>query len=250
MATFSRREQSNKRSYFIDRAQNLPYIPFYTTPLGFALAHSNEQIFTIKRNSLVPRVALVFNEGTSTENAGYIKSQADLLKNQGIKIIAVAIGSDTSIQQLSQVVSDPHTDIIQVTDHDSIFDKVNEITKKVCHLNARVYFDRKESILSGKLDYRYFELDIRGRRSDLIEIEVEELNGITNLYYSFTNKNPTYETSEKFYKTTRKRSESSEKIISSSLIFVDPGVEKVYFTIEGIAVSNQINLIVKNIDFN
>ena len=245
-ATLTRKEQSNKKTYFIERAQKLPYIPFYTTPLGYALAQSSEQIFNSRRDTYVPRVAVLFNEGSSTEDLSYITNQANNLKSQGVEIFAVSIGNESNDQQLRSIVSSP-SNLIKVDSHEFIFEKLTEITHKICSVNIPVYLDRVENILTGKYDYRYFKLDLTGLRSDIIQIEIEEKTGYSVVFHSFEEKNPTFENSKSFYK---KSSMKSEKVITDSYItIVPPGATTLYFTIEGIGEINELNLLAQNIIF-
>jgi hypothetical protein len=245
-ATLTRKEQANKKTYFIERAQRLPYIPFYTTPLGFALAQSSEQIFNSRRDTYVPRVAVVFNEGSSTEDMSYISQQANNLKSQGVEIFAVSIGAESNDQQLGSIVSHP-SNLIKVDSHEFIFEKLTEITHKICSVNIPVYLDKLENILTGKYDYRYFKLDLTNLKSDLIQIDIEDKNGYSVVFHSFTEKNPTYENSESFYKKSSTR--SGKSVTDSYLALVPPGADALYFTIEGLGETNEVDLLVKNIIF-
>jgi hypothetical protein len=241
MLGFSLREQSNKKPFFISKTQQLPYMPYLTTPLVSTLLQSNQNIFSIKRDENVPRVAVVFNDQASDEPLSQIVQEANNLKNQGIEIFVVGIGNYVNMDQLNAIASSP-SNVITVQNHQFIYEKISEITEKICKVNSRVYLDREESFNLDQNDFRYFKLDFPVG-TEYLEIELNELDGLTDIYYSFSYQNPTFENSDNMFRKVIKRG-----ITSSFLIDVTPNTNLLYFTVHGIEKNNEIKVIVRKID--
>jgi len=62
--SLSKKDQVNKkRAFYVDRIKSLPYLPFFNTPLVGAFQMSSERMFFNREDgTLVPRVALLFND--------------------------------------------------------------------------------------------------------------------------------------------------------------------------------------------
>jgi hypothetical protein len=241
MLGFSLRDQSNKKPFFIGKTQQLPYMPYLRTPLVSAILQSNQHIFSIKRDENVPRIAVIFNDQSSDEPLSQIAQEANNLKNQGVEIFVVAIGNYVDINQLNAIASSPNN-IIRVQGHQFIYEKISEITEKICKVNSQVYLGREESINLSENDFRYFKLSFPVG-IEYLEIEVNEFNGLTDVYYSFSFQNPTYENSDNMFRKVTKRG-----ITSSFLVDVPSNTNLLYFTVHGIDKMNEIKFVVRQID--
>ena len=68
LGSLSKKDQS-LTSFSINRAQQLPYIPYEVAPIAIALAEARKSIFYLKRDSVqtLPRIAVLFNESPDTD---------------------------------------------------------------------------------------------------------------------------------------------------------------------------------------
>lgn len=240
---FSLREQSNKKPFFLSKTQQIPYMPYLTSPLSSALSFSSSSIFSVRResNELVPRLAVLVNDQSSGESLSSISAAASNLKNQGIEVFVVGIGEHTDMQQLNTIASDS-SHVIKVENHQFIYEKINEITEKICKANAVMSLEKDELIKLGRDEFRYFKVSLK--LSSFLEIEINEYDeSKSNLYYSFSYQNPTLENSETNFKRVIKRD-----LTSNYLIEVPPATNILYLTIQGIEKFNQIKINVREID--
>lgn len=249
--SIAKKEQIRRdRKFYIDRVKQLPYMPFETTPLLATLQYSNEKIFSIKReeNSLLPRIAVLFNDIKGNDDLNLIQQEAFKLKSQGVEVFTVGIGSSVDYQQLGTIASDS-SHVIRVRDHKSIYESISEIAQNICTVYSKMSLDKEELVTTGKDDYRYFRIDLNNLQSPLIEIRVSNLIGVTDVYYSFSERTPTLENSDRKFQIKKKI--VNTKIIETSLIFVVPSTDHstLYFTIAGIEENNTVTVIVKNDDF-
>lgn len=97
---------------------------------------------------------------------------------------------------------------------------------------------------------RYFKIDLTNLISTFFTIEIIESVGMTDVYYSFEERNPTLENSENFYRKKFAK-HADEKSISNFFLIEAPSmnVKTLYFTIVGVDDENEIQFTVKNEDF-
>jgi collagen type XII alpha len=88
------------------------------TDTGLALEHLHSQVFLalMGDRSAAPNLAIVITDGKSSDNIATV-THASILKQQGVHIIAIGIGSTTDITELHQIASDPtYENVFNVND--------------------------------------------------------------------------------------------------------------------------------------
>ena len=129
-------------SLYSDQVYNYFYLNTYTTiaqmiadinttPLpnhggtdtGGALEHLHNQVFQASHGdrNTAPNIVIVITDGKSTDNAHTVQ-QANMLKNQGVHIIVVGVGSLIDTVELHQMASDPtFENVFNVYDFNDLF---------------------------------------------------------------------------------------------------------------------------------
>ena len=138
---------------------------------------------------------------------------------------------------------------ISVKNHESIYESISDILENVCTSYALMSFDKKESVNIGENDYRYFKINFPSLTYPFIEIELNELEGYTRVFYSFTNRNPTQENSQSIYKQSKRYNNSKSAI--KVLLFEAPSMnlKSLYITVVGTEKVNKADILVRNVEF-
>jgi hypothetical protein len=185
-------------SSFIDTDQdksriigNVNYIMPYLGGMratGDALARARQIFFDYPRKD-IPRVVVLFTDGASNAGANVI-TEADLLKNQGVAILTVGIGSQINHAELNAISTIPlYTYKKLIASYKDLaidrYAAINEITKTVCKTPA--FIMPRQKVLAQKLfveknELRYYEVDITSKApGDIILIELNSITGICSV---------------------------------------------------------------------
>lgn len=78
----------------------------------------------------VPKIAIVFTDGQSTDRRTTAE-QARLLKNMGVRVLSIGIGSGVNNQELVTIASLPE-DVFQVTNFDVLSTIQKQVTNTTC----------------------------------------------------------------------------------------------------------------------
>jgi hypothetical protein len=244
--TLNKAEQTRGKKYFVDRTQNIPFVPYNDCPLSKALSKVRDRLFESKASMPTPRTLILFTEGSNDEGVQSSIDEARLLKNEGVEIIVIGIGSKTNLQELRSIASKANSEYVyQVPDHRSLFSVIVDLNQKICTSNKRISLNSVDSLTLIDNDYRYFEMSLSGQ--ELIEVEIVEKVGSVNFFYSFSFKTPLFETSETAKQITK--TSSGRDTISTYLVMVPNGATVLYFTIEGKKNINEFTLSLKPFDF-
>ena len=245
-------QNKKKRQFYVDKAKELPYMPFLNTPFVETLHLTTKNMFNIESNEnddyIKPKIAVLFNDNKSNEDLNLIRQAANELKSKNVQVYTIGIGNSYGIQQLQTIASDENN-FLTVKSHESIYESISDILENVCTSFALMSFDKKESVNIGENDYRYFRINFSSLTYPFIEIELNELEGYTKVFYSFTNRNPTQENSQSIYKQSKRYNNS--KSATKVLFFEAPSMnlKSLYITVVGIEKVNKAEIIVRNVEF-
>ena len=141
-----------------------------------------------------PKVLITITDGESTEEEQTI-IESIRLKKREINMVSVGVG-DAKLKELFELSSTPN-DQYYVNNFDQILTIIKEISRTACAQPAEV---EEESPIVTKVEkntYRYFKYPLKPLDDDSGEmvlkdftIELEELVGSAELYFSFDNNNP------------------------------------------------------------
>jgi len=149
---------------------------------------------------------------------------------------------------------------MHVDDYESLFQITNELSQRVCSVQAEMKFNVRINVTCDKDEMRYFKLSTKNLNKDFIEVYKFEIKGDAILYYSFTFKNP-----NNIYNDGRrgvdndlldlKRSvytQREEKEEFPSLFFYAEknAEEYVYVSMRCVKSKNEIQILLKNVDFD
>jgi hypothetical protein len=244
-------QNKKKRQFYVDKAKELPYMPFLNTPFVETLRLTTKNMLNIQSSDddyIKPKVAVLFNDNQSNEDLNLIRQAANELKSKNVQVYTIGIGNSYDIQQLKTIASDENN-FISVKNHESIYESISDILENVCTSYALMSFDKKESVNIGENDYRYFKINFPSLTYPFIEIELNELEGYTRVFYSFTNRNPTQENSQSIYKQSKRYNNSKSAI--KVLFFEAPSMnlKSLYITVVGTEKVNKAQIKVRNVEF-
>jgi len=244
-------QNKKKRQFYVDKAKELPYMPFLNTPFVETLRLTTKNMLNIQSSDddyIKPKVAVLFNDNQSNEDLNLIRQAANELKSKNVQVYTIGIGNSYDIQQLKTIASDENN-FISVKNHESIYESISDILENVCTSYALMSFDKKESVNIGENDYRYFKINFPSLTYPFIEIELNELEGYTRVFYSFTNRNPTQENSQSIYKQSKRYNNSKSAI--KVLLFEAPSMnlKSLYITVVGTEKVNKADILVRNVEF-
>ena len=249
--TLSQKDQVNKkRQFYVDRVKQLPYMPFTTSPLAKTLELTSEKMFLAKRpdKSIVPRLAVLFNDNRGDESMSEIIKEANEMKQKGIELYTVAIGESVDENQLKAIASSP-LNMFKVSSHQSIYSEIGNILQSFCTAHAIMYLDKPELIKSGRDDHRYFKIELTDVKSESIEIKVDNLEGMSSIYWSLNERNPTWENSGTYLKSATRLDITSGKTTGNLLVNLpDVSARTLYFTVVGETDVNEVNVVFRNSD--
>ena len=220
--------QQRTKSSFIEKVQDLPFVSYPYSPLYDGLIRSSEELFNQQRSYLVSRVAVLFNDAKSNPASSNLTNAAALLKKENVDVVVVGIGSEVSDSELRQIASDPSY-VIKVPSYEDLYTDLELITQTVCTTNARVAVDSEQTLKMSINEYRYYKANVAGITSMFIQIELTELRGKANLYYSYEDRNPLTDSYGGLTKTTR---DETTNAITNYYLIMNTGMPEIYFTIQ------------------
>lgn len=238
----------------VDRLIDLFYIPYPFSPIASALSKSSRELFRPSgRSYLVPQVALLVNDAASNPPAD-LGPAARELADRNIEVIALGIGNAIDLNELKVATNNKEQNIIHINSYKSLYENIDTIVQKVCSLSVEFSLNEVYHQRLGSYDYRYFKTNLRGIKSSFIEFKVDELqsNNKVNLYYSFEIKNPVKENSGRFASTrqeTTRMADQSLRVSNYHLAYVPSGKTEIYYTLETLDRSANVDLVVYEIDF-
>ncbi len=149
----------------------------------------------------IPKVVITITDGLS-DNPGSTKTQANRLKRREINMISVGVGDNSVTEELLTLSSTPNNQYY-VENYDKILNIINEIRTTTCQQPATIQEQTNVVSKVEKDTYKYFKYSIKSTNRtlprnfdnetsymDQFTIELQEILGSCNLFFSFEEKNP------------------------------------------------------------
>lgn len=212
-----------------------------TTATGDAIYAARTSIFTTTRG-IVPRLAIVFTDGQS--NTGRpVATEAQLLKDEGVDIFAVGIGSGINDAELDTIASVPKSTYkLHISGYNALYAAVNNITQIACNTNAFIPLFTIINVDTPLNQQKFYQANLQKYpKGGYAQIKVKHNTGRTNFYYSTTEKNP--KTSNPFGRSTT-LTNTNEYLVS-----IPAGTPRLYLTAHGIENLNKADFEVQFFSF-
>ena len=125
--------QYNTTEEFAKAVDALPYEKG-STRIDRALDLAATDIFPKARGS-VPKLALLITDGKQTRESDAIglKEASEPLRQAGVRVLALGIGSDVDRNEL-RLVTETDDDVVMATDFEDLLLKIGNLTNRVCEL--------------------------------------------------------------------------------------------------------------------
>ncbi len=141
----------------------------------------------------VPKVVLVVTDGASTDNTKTLE-EAARIKRRGFNIITVGVGQFLNIEELIDMASSP-SDQYLANNFDQISLILSSLSKSTCQQPAEIKVEKEITASVPKDAYKYFKYSLKPNETNqtiprVFTIQLEQLSGVTDLYFSFTEENP------------------------------------------------------------
>ena len=137
----------------------------------------------------VTPVLFVVTDGISSNQSATILA-AQVLKDQGIIVVSVGVGSQPDLGELHAICTPPVSEnYFPISNYGALNQKLSQLTSRSCSAAATVPLNTAVTVDIGRGKYKFLKLEIV-RSGNKILINVTLLNGNVALFYSFTNKNP------------------------------------------------------------
>lgn len=134
-------------------------------------------------------VIFVITDGVSNDRLATI-SAADVLKESGILVVSVGVGSGPNLDELHAICSIPATEnYFAISDYASLKRKLNQFTARSCTEPSFITLNMTMSGEIQKDKYKFLKLDITKIENKAL-ITVALIDGMVELFYSFVNQNP------------------------------------------------------------
>jgi hypothetical protein len=163
----------------------------------------------------VPKIVIVITDGESDNNNATL-TEAKKLKDRGFNIVSIGIG-DLKEQELIDMASSPN-DVFKVDDFDKVLLILSSISLSACQQPAIITEEKEIKSDVAQNSYKYFKYSLEDK-PDNFTIEVTDLKGETEFYYSFEDENP--KSPEDFIKQNTTQTDIDMNFIEKNLISKD-----------------------------
>ncbi len=174
---------------------SIVYKDTYGTNTAKALEAVNQKILKFDngmREKSIPKVVLTITDGRS-QQPEETKIQADKIKERNINMVSVGI-AQARVKELLTLATTSN-DQYYVTDFDKVLSIVNDLSKTTCRQPLDI--DEVDEIKTevDQYSYKYFRFKLNpdkgtGLIAKNLTIELQEMIGSTELFYSFADSNP------------------------------------------------------------
>lgn len=240
-----------------------------------ALRMANEQVLQENKGMRpveqgVPKVVVVITDGASQDMKKTL-AEAKRIKDRGYSVISVGVGKDINLVELIGIASTP-ADQYNVADFNQILLILSSLSKTTCQQPAPVITETEISSKVEKNSYKYYKYNLDDLTEDPSEknkftIELKELSGECELFYSFVEENPKSDDEfinsnsikpdkdENFIEKILQRFKRSQQISDSTnkkskLYQITrpnaPPNEVLYFSVKGLDTNNEFQVYVYN----
>ena len=194
--------KTTNKSDILNRISKIKYIHPKSTNTANALIKANKEILVERKGMRpleegVPKIVLVITDGVSDDTVETLK-QAKKIKERGISMISIGIGKEVNMKELKELATIPNNQYL-VENFDSVLKIINSISTKTCKQPAQAGIEIPISSRVDKDSFKYFELSLTNQTSGFknsftmpknFTIELKQLNGSAELFYSFDEKYP------------------------------------------------------------
>ena len=124
---------------FQDTVDNLPFADGGTRfDKAFGVAANNLFSTSGGVRPYLPKVLIILTDGRQSADYDAVPIERSVLqlRHLGVRIFALAVGSQTDIKELRQIVTDPK-DIYTVKDFDALLDNAKRVGNQTCEIIKR-----------------------------------------------------------------------------------------------------------------
>lgn len=138
-------------------------------------------------SSAVPRVLVVITDGASNNGPGTLQAAA-ALRNEGVIIVSVGVGSGPRVSELQGMAGDSGA-VYSLSDFSALSDFVNGLAALTCNEPAAVKVGRQTITTAHQDEFRYFRATCPALAGGVV-IEEVDLEGSTRVFASGSARNP------------------------------------------------------------
>ncbi len=192
-------------------------------------------------------VLFVITDGMSNDRSATIAA-ALVLKNKGIQIVSVGVGSGLDLNELQAICTPPASNnYFAMSDYTALEQKLNQFTSKSCSEPAPVPLNTTVTGECGKDKYKFLKMEVVWIGNKIMII-VKLFNGKVKLFHSFTSRNPKDPADFQNYEQTKTASYIESKARNANdevtLVIDKPktDVQFVYLGIKGVEEDNKFEV--------
>jgi hypothetical protein len=192
-------------------------------------------------------VLFVITDGQSDDRSATIAA-ALVLKNEGIQIVSVGVGSGPDLVELQAICTPPASNnYFAMSDYTALEQKLNQFTSKSCSEPAPVPLNTTVTGGCGKDKYKFLKIEVLWVGNKIMII-VKLFNGKVKLFYSFTSRNPKDPADFENYEQTKTSSyiESTTRNANDEVTVVidkpETDVEFIYLGVKGVEEDNKFEV--------
>ncbi|XP_022800544.1 uncharacterized protein LOC111338336 isoform X2 [Stylophora pistillata] len=139
-------DQHYNQSEVIAAIEGIQY-PNGGTNTGKALLKAKEALFAASARSGVPNIACVLTDGKSKDNIG---APAQKLRESGVTVISIGMGTDYDLEQLREIATDPDSQHMFKAEFNSLWSLVDSIVDTGCKAaGGTIQLPPPQSIIKG-----------------------------------------------------------------------------------------------------
>lgn len=122
-------DQHNTQSEIVATIEGVKY-PKGGTNTGKALTTAKDALFDKSARAGVPNIAVVITDGKSQDNIG---APAQKLRDSGVTVISVGMGTKYDLEQLREIATDPDSQHVFKAEFDALGSIVDSIVGISCN---------------------------------------------------------------------------------------------------------------------
>ena len=184
----------------------------------------------------VTKLIIVLTDGLSN---GYIspKDSANKLKQKGISIFSIGVGSGVNYNELNDIASD--NNIFLLNNYNAALMAIEDVKLNSC-LEPAVIPGKTNTIVVSKDSYKYFAYPMSSSGNQTLYMIVETTAGSVSVFFSFDDKNPND------IAVSSKKKRYTPSIQQFALPKLDLNSTKLYIGIKGLSDVNTFTIEITN----
>lgn len=174
----------------------------------------------------IPRLVILISNGINDLSQNVLE-EANSLKQLGVNILTINLGDNSNT--LDNLASS-FKNQFSITDIGELSEKISAIALTSCYQPALVSLSENSEITLNENEYKFYKYEFANEYENEVTIDIKEINGRVELFYSFDNQNPLDLVDNLF-----PRLGSISKEDHKSFTISRPGSDKttLYFSIKG-----------------